>query len=772
MALTVPAARRSSAAGIVRSLQRRTREFALIGRDPVLMIGLLYCGIFLFIFIIYPLFQGTVNGFLDPGLNTPWFTRISFKYIARYFDSYYGPFNRQVFANTLVMGLLTATGGTLLGFIFAYTMVRCSLPGKELIHLLALVPTVSPPFAIALSTILLFGRNGLISHKLLGLQFPPGVNDIYGMDGLVFVQVITFFSVAYLIIRAMLERLDPSMEEAAHSLGAGKFHIFRTVTLPLLIPGLASSFLLLFVESLADLGNPLFIAGNVTVLSAQIFIAVAGEYDYQKASALAAVLLLPTLVVFIVQRYYVTRRSYVSVTGKPTGGHILVREAWIRWPFIILTYLTCALIIVLYAAVVYGSFASAWGVDYTPTLRWWQHALTRGVESVLDTTFLSAYATPIAALTGMVIAFLVVRKHFSGKEGFDFVSNLGGAVPGTILGIGFVLAFSTVPWVAVTILYLLLTFFLVWTALAAPRARWPVLLIGTLAGVGCALLFGPRGAYSLHFLMAGVYIGLGLLLWAWHKRRGAGWLLIGMGLYLAGYNLVEYVATPVAAFSRSLPRGFWSNATFQFADYIKVPFQTPTPITAIIFAFLSLLVVERARSKAEGTPAGIAALTAVLVALLAMLCFMGQPLALIGTPYIILAAFAVRSLPASVRAGVAALQQIDPSIEEASSILGGDAQYTFRKTTLPLILPALLAGLIFSFTRHMTSLSAIIFLVSARWRIVTASILSEWEQGGVGIAAAYSTIIIVLVLIAIGVLYFITRRLLAGRGDVDLTLGA
>ncbi len=772
MAVTAPISRRSPATGIARSLQRRVREFTLIGRDPVLMIGLLYCGIFLFIFIIYPLFRGTVNGFLEPGQDTPWFTRISFKYIARYFDSYYGPYNRQVFTNTLIMGLLTATGGTMLGFIFAYTMVRCSLPAKGLIHLLALVPTVSPPFAIALSTILLFGRNGLISHKLLGIQFPVGANDIYGMDGLVFVQIITFFSVAYLIIRAMLERLDPSMEEAAHSLGAGKFHIFRTVTLPLLIPGLASSFLLLFVESLADLGNPLFIAGNVTVLSAQIFIAVAGEYDYQKASALAAVLLLPTLVVFIVQRYYVTRRSYVSVTGKPTGGHILVKEAWIRWPFIIVTYLICALIIVLYAAVVYGSFASAWGVDYTPTLRWWQHALTRGVESVLDTTFLSAYATPIAALTGMVIAFLVVRKHFSGKEGFDFVSNLGGAVPGTILGIGFVLAFSTAPWIAVTVLYLLLAFFLVWTALSAPRVRWPVLLIGTVAGAGTALLFGPRGAYGLYFLLAGLYIALGLLLWLWRKQRGAAWLLIGMGIYLLGYNLIEYVAAPVAAFSRSLPRGFWSNATFQFADYIRVPFLTPTPLTAIVFAFLSLLAIERARSKAEGAPTGIVVMTGLLVALLAALCFMGQPLAMIGTPYIILAAFAVRSLPASVRAGVAALQQIDPSIEEASSILGGDAQYTFRKTTLPLILPALLAGLIFSFTRHMTSLSAIIFLVSARWRIVTASILSEWEQGGVGIAAAYSTIIIVLVLIAIGVLYFVTRKILAGRGDVDLTLGA
>ncbi|MCP4419347.1 MAG: ABC transporter permease subunit, partial [Chloroflexi bacterium] len=138
----------------------------------------------------------------------------------------------------------------------------------------------------------------------------------------------------------------------------------------------------------------------------------------------------------------------------------------------------------------------------------------------------------------------------------------------------------------------------------------------------------------------------------------------------------------------------------------------------------------------------------------------------------IIAAFAVRSLPASVRAGVAALQQIDPAIEEASNSLGADAQYTFRKVTLPLITPALLAGLIFSFTRSMTSLSAIIFLVSARWRIVTASILGEWEQGGVSFAAAYATVIIVLVLIAIGILYVVTNRVLGNRDDIDVSLGA
>jgi iron(III) transport system permease protein len=742
------------------ALVRRYREFALIARDPVLFIGLLFCGIFLFVFVFYPLFRTSVNGFFDAE------GRFSLEYFGRYFDAYYGPLARQVFRDTLIMGVLTATGGTLMGFIFAYVVVRCNIPGKRLVHILALVPTVSPPFAIALSTILLFGRNGLITRKLLGMTFPVGANDIYGMDGLVFVQVITFFSVAYLIIRAMLERLDPSMEEAALSLGANRLHIFRTVILPLLIPGLAGSFLLLFVESLADLGNPLFISGNVTVLSAQIFLAVAGEYNYQKASALAVVLLLPTLIVFLVQRYYVSRRSYISVTGKPTGGQNVEKENWIRWPFIVVTYAFCALIVVLYAAIVFGSFCKAWGVDYTPTLEWWRHMVTRGIEAIMDTTFLSVVATPIAALTGMVIAFLVVRKHFSGKDVLDFGSNLGGAVPGTILGIGFVLAFSTSPMTVVILLYTILALFLARSAFSSNRERIIVLALGTATGVGLSFLDGPLGETGLYYVLGGIYLALGAYTLLVRKRRRDGWLLMGQGLYIVAFDLIEYVAAPIADLSRSIPRGFWSNAIFQFAEHVQVLFQPPPALLAMVLIFLNLLVLHSAKGRWR------LAWGVVLLALPCALSFMGMPMALVGTPFIIIAAYAVRSLPASVRAGIAALQQIDPSIEEASNILGGDAQYTFRKVTLPLILPALLAGLIFSFTRHMTSLSAILFLVNAQWRIVTASILSEWEQGGISIAAAYATVIILFVLIAIGVLYFITSKLLRGRADIDLSMSA
>ncbi len=735
-------------------LTRRYHEFALIARDPVLFMSLLFCGLFLLLFVFFPLARTISGGFFNKeGL-------FDLTYFSRYLDDYYGPVMRLIFWNTLQMGVLSSVIGTLLGFVFAFAVVRCQIPGKRWVHLIALVPTVSPPFAIALSTILLFGRNGLITKQLLGLDY-----NIYGMRGLVFVQVITFFSVSYLILRAMLERLDPAMEEAAESLGAGRLHVFRTVILPLLTPGLAGAVLLLFVESLADLGNPMFIAGNLTVLSTQIFLAVIGEYDYQKASALALVLLLPTLVVFLVQRYYVNRRSFISVTGKPSGSASVEKSRLIRWTCIAITYTACLLVILLYATIVYSSFSTAWGVDYSPTLRWWSDALTRGVEAILDTTFLSALATPAAALTGMVIAFLIVRKRFSGKEILDFGSNLGGAVPGTILGIGFILAFNSGQIAMTSIVYALLALFFIFSASPERRQQVIILILGTGVGLGVHFLTRGMEADPLFYIFSAVYFGLAVFSLARRQKRSAG-IFAGIAVYLALFNLVEYAAAPIAAASREMERGFSSNALYQFSDYIKVLFQPPSMLMGMGLLFISALLV-RAENSRWRLPLGVAAL-----ALPCALFYQGQPLALTGTPYIILAAYMVRSLPASVRAGIAALQQIDPSIEEASQILGADAQYTFRKVTLPLILPALLAGLIFSFTRHMTSLSAIIFLVTARWRIVTASIMSDFEQVGLMGASAYSTIIIVLVLIAISIINLITRRILRGRGDVDISMGA
>jgi len=753
---------------------RRFREFALIFRDPVLFMSLLFSAFFIIVFILLPIIKTISGGFVNKeGV-------FDLTYFGRYFDDYYGPGMRRSFTDTMTMGLLTAISGTLVGFIFAYATVRCDIPGKKIIHWMALLPTVSPPFALALAMILLFGRNGLITHKILGIVFEKGMNDIYGLDGLVIVQTITFFSVAYLMLRAMLERLNPSMEEAAASLGASRFHIFRTVTLPLLIPGIAGSFLLLFVESLADLGNPLFIAGNKTVLSAQIFLAVIGEYDYQKASALSLVLIIPTLVLFIIQRYYVNRRSYISVTGKPSGAQITEKDPFIRWVINSVTYLICIFIIVLYAAIVYGSFSTSWGVDFTPTLKHWTMTITRGVEAILDTTFLSTLATPFAAVLGMVIAWLVVRKKFSGKEVLDFSSNLGGAIPGTILGIGFILAFN-VPSISLAIcVYSVLAIFFCLVVGKNAWERLVILLLGTTIGIVLSKLDATilptlmggvvetsvkKVNYAItYYVLGGMYVLLGLLLLASRRKLTPAVVSVVLGIYVMSTNWANAIAKPIAVFSRTIDKDFWSNAVFQFSDHIKVIFQPPPALLAVILVFVGVILLQSVKNRAGRVLLGILAL-----AIPCTLSFMGVPFALVGGAYIIMAAFIVRSLPASVRAGVASLQQIDPSIEEASNILGADAQYTFRKVTLPLILPALLAGLIFSFTRSMTSLSAIIFLVSAKWRIVTASIMSEWEQGGVSIAAAYSTVIIVLVMLAIAILNVVTKHLLRGREGVDLS---
>lgn len=738
------------------SITRRIREFSLIGRDPVLSISLLLSGIFIFVFVVFPLYRSAAGGFISK--EGAW----DVTYFARYFDSYYGPALRRSFTDTMQMGLLTATAGTLVGFIFAYAIVRCQIPGKRFVHWLALVPTVSPPFALALSMILLFGRNGLITNKLLGIEFVKGMNDIYGLDGLVIVQTITFFSVSYLILKAMLERLNPAMEEAGASLGAGRFHLFRTITLPLLIPGIAGSFLLLFVESLADLGNPLFIAGNKTVLSAQIFMAVIGEYNYQKASALSLVLIIPTLVIFIVQRYYVNRRTYISVTGKPAGSQIVEKDPIIRRVFNISAYLIIAFIILLYATIIYGSFSTAWGVNYAPTLKHWSMALTRGVEAILDTTFLSALATPFAAILGMIIAWLVVRKNFTGKDVLDFTSNLGGAVPGTILGIGFILAFNKPPLALAIAIYTILAVFYAQVVGKKAAERIIILIIGTALGVGLTKV-DPRAMY---FYLGGMYVVIAIFLMITQRKFSKPLVTALIGVYVMSTNWAVALSKPIADFSRSLERGFWSNAIFQISDYIKVLVQPTPSLLAIALVFAGVILLQG--TKGKGFRIGLGALG---LAIPCALSFVGIPFAMVGGAYIIMAAFIVRSLPASVRSGVAALQQIDPSIEEASNILGADAQYTFRKVTLPLILPALFAGLIFSFTRHMTSLSAIIFLVSAKWRIVTASILSEWEQGGVSIAAAYSTVIIIFVMIAIIALNLIVNKLFKGRGSVDMSQG-
>jgi iron(III) transport system permease protein len=545
---------------MIRSIEQRLNEFRRISQDGILAVGLLLSSIFLFIFVLYPLFK-----VLAAGLNIN--ALPLFGHLLSLGET------QRVIMNTLGVSLGVASIGTVLGFLLAYVQVKLDVPLKRLFHLAAIVPIISPPFAVAMSIITLFGRSGLITKRLLGLRY-----DIYGADGLIFALTISFIPLAYLSLLGLIRGLDPALDEAATNLGAGGWHSFRTVTLPLLIPGFASSFLLLFVAAMADLGNPLLLGGNLTVLSSRIYLAIIGEYNLEAGAVLSVMLLIPSLIIFSIQYYWVSRRSYVTITGKPTGQPRLITNPWVKWILFTISLLFTALIVLLYGYILVGAFTKVWGINFAFTFDHFRFVLFGyGSEAFTDTILLASIATPIAGLMGMLIAFLVVRRKFIGRPLIDLASVLGLAVTGPVVGSGLILAYHS----------------------------------PTLGGL--------------------------------------------------------------------IPK-------------------------------------------------------------------------LTGTAFIIVIAYTIRSVSAAVRAGVAALHQIDSSMEEASASLGASGVTTFRKITIPLIRPAFLSGLISSFARSMTSLSPIIFLVTPQWRIMTAQILNEAETGRFGNAAAYSIVLIFVVMIAIGLM--------------------
>ncbi|WP_455381281.1 ABC transporter permease, partial [Salinispira pacifica] len=394
--------------------------------------------------------------------------------------------------------------------------------------------------------------------------------QIYGFTGLLVAQVSTFFPVAYITLKGVLDSISTTLEDAALDLGGSRWKVFRKVTLPLAIPGIAGAMLVLFVETLADFGNPLILAGSqFPILSVQAYLEITGMYDLPKGSALALVLLVPSVTAFFLQKYWVSRKQYVTVTGKPTRSTAKIVSPPVKWILFGFCSFAAFFIILLYATILWGALAKVWGSNNAPTFDHFRYVFSVGFAAIKDTLVIAGLSTPVAGILGMIIAYLVVRKRFAGRRFLEFSSMLSFAVPGTVIGIGYILAFN----------------------------RLPLLLTGTLL--------------------------------------------------------------------------------------------------------------------------------------------------------ILLLNFIFRYIPVGIQSGVAILQQVDPSIEEAAVDLGADTGRTFRKVTLPLMVPAFFSGLIYSFVRAMTAISAAIFLVSSNWNLMTVQIMSEVNSGRLGAAAALSIILVGIILVAI-----------------------
>lgn len=552
---------------------KRLNETKMILRQPLLLIAIVLSFALLLLFVIYPLAKTLIYSLTDESGAFSLANLISILQTPRY---------GKVFGRTMALGLIVAVIATFIGYVFAYTVTRVNVPGKGFFKTMATLPILSPPFVLSLSIIFLFGKQGLISKNLLGITG----SSVYGLKSLIVVQVMSFFPIAYLTLSGILTSIDASVEDAACNMGAGRWKTFWTVTFPLSLPGIISGALLVFIQSLEDFSNPATIGGDYTTLSIEVYNIITGSYDMRKGSVLALLLLLPAVIAYLLNKYWVNKKSFVTVTGKPTQARKLIEEPHIKWPLFAFCLIASAVIILFYGTVIFASFVRTWGVDFSLTLDQYRKALQYGWDSLKNSMTLGLISAVIGGLLGMVIAYITAKRNYFGKRFIEVSSVLMFAVPGTVLGISYILGFNS------------------------------------------------------------------------------------------------------------------------------------------------------------------------------------KPLALTGTGIILVIVFTFRNMPVAIESGTTTLLQIDNSIEEASTILGADSGYSFRRITLPMLKNAFFSGIVYSFTKAITAVSAVIFLVSPRWKLVTSNIYSLFDLAKYGQAAAFVTMMVGILLVFIGLFDTVINLLLAPRSKV------
>ena len=415
-----------------------TRQSAALDRkkllaDPIMVTTIVVLITFLTLFILYPLAVLLVDSVYgkETGLTMDIFKRI---FSMKSF--------RTAILNTLKVGFAVGIFSTILGLLFAYVEVYVKVRSKfmgGLFQVVSMLPVVSPPFVLSLSMIMLFGKAGIITRYLLKIYD----NSVYGFWGITIVQTLTFFPVCYMMLKGLLKNIDPSLEEAARDMGASRSRVFLDVTWPLILPGLGNAFLVTFIESIADFANPMIIGGSYDTLATTIYLQITGAYDKEGAAAMAVVLLTITLAMYLVQKYILEAKTAATLTGKASRARMLIEDKSVTVPLTIVCSLIALFVIMMYICVPFGALFNTWGYDFSLTTKWFVRVFEKykGFKAFRDSFLLSLASAPITALLSMIISYLVVKRKFKAKGFIEFVSMLAMAVPGTVLGIGYIRGF-------------------------------------------------------------------------------------------------------------------------------------------------------------------------------------------------------------------------------------------------------------------------------------------------------------------------------------------
>lgn len=399
-------------------------------REPVTLAAATGLGLLLAVFVLLPIGAVLIQSFQ---------TRTGAFTLRNYADFFVHRFYYRALLNSLILATATTVVVVALGLAFTLVVTRTRSPLRHALRWVVLLPLIAPPFIFSLSLIILGGRRGLIAQAL-GIDF-----NVKGWPGVLIAQTISFLPLAYLVIENVFVSLSGTLEEAATDLGADQWTVLRTVTLPLATPGLAKAALLVFIMSLADFGNPMLIGGGRGFLATDAYLLLIGEQNAPMASVLAVFLLLPALGAFAVHHLFLRGRSFTTITGTPTVAARQELGRLLRGPLLAVCLATGVVIAATFGLIIMGAFTEVLLIRNRFTLEHFQSPI--GWAAIQTSLKMSLGAATIAAPLGIVLAYLITRRRVPGRTALEFAALFGLAVPGTVMGIGYILLFNTPPLV-------------------------------------------------------------------------------------------------------------------------------------------------------------------------------------------------------------------------------------------------------------------------------------------------------------------------------------
>jgi iron(III) transport system permease protein len=394
---------------------------------------------FMLLFLIYPFctlitrsfFSGKVEGFtLENYIR--FFTK---KY-------YYSSLGRSLFVSIVTTATTLAVGVPM-----AYLMSRYNVFGKRFIHIFIIMSLMSPPFIGAYSWIMLFGRAGFVTQFFegMGIHLP----SIYGKLGIILVFTFKLFPYVYLYTSGAMGSIDSSLEEAAENLGSNKLRRLLTITIPVILPSIAAGAIMVFMTSLADFGTPMLIGEGYMVLPVLVYNEYMSEIggNAHLASALSVIVVLCSMTVLLLQKYFVTRKNYVMTAMRPPKEEKLhgLKRFLVTMPVLLVTLIgILPQIVVVVSSFVksdFTGFKKGFSIESYVTI------FNRLWTNIRNTFVFSAAAIVFIIVLGMLISYIVVRQKGIAGQLMDLLIMFPFVIPGAVLGISLIVAFNKQPMI-------------------------------------------------------------------------------------------------------------------------------------------------------------------------------------------------------------------------------------------------------------------------------------------------------------------------------------